>query len=358
MNPVEFIQEYPTISFLTAISVPIWGKHCNRGIQKIKKVGLAYRAKIKEILIIENEDEKDKDKLRKKIATEARPGPAQSELFESLEPCHRIPHELVTKYRSKFRFFYDEQLDLFDQDDQKKKRSEMSTEESASEAKPSIIEAIKHDRKGGDIGVVLGSSFHLDDDRGRRNTDYRYYLNLQHVMLKQFQLTRLRLFVLLDATLADLEAAIENENIDHIIVRGHGDWTGWTDNNGITISNKFIYLSDEENEDNIRKKKSFIRHTCGQPTIRDTFKDQLGTPFAHEVFGRACSADHIDDLLDPLSKTSPQEFLEQREKSRKEIDAESRWVYRKKRHKEQKKQLRAAKIKKIKEKIHAFFKKI
>ena len=135
MNPVEFIQEYPTISFLTAISVPFWGKYLDRGIKKIKKGCLAYRAKVKEILIIENEDEKDKDELRKKLATEARPELAQLELFESLEPCYRMPHELVTKYRSKVRFFYDEQLDLFDQDDQKKKRSGMSAEESASEAK-------------------------------------------------------------------------------------------------------------------------------------------------------------------------------------------------------------------------------
>lgn len=174
--------------------------------------------------------------------------------------------------------------------------------------------------------------------------------------MESFSLKDMRLIALQDATRKDVRAAIDNPNIDHIIVAGHGTWSTWLDADGFHCDNSSINQDEEtpidtfgghrsgvadkpEIKNCLHPKKSFTRHTCGHPYKSDEYEDQLGFPFAEHVFGRADISDDLDSLYHPLHQVSIEEFMAQREGGRKKESKDERWSTRRKRHLKQQKKL-------------------
>ncbi len=102
--------------------------------------------------------------------------------------------------------------------------------------------------------------------------------------------------VTFNATRKDLLNAIENPEIQTIVVAGHGQWGWWC------ASDSTVYESQVEQfmaHNNIPKKKGlFIRHTCGQDRIRSNGTEKV--PFGKSVVDDASKTRGYDFIAGPI----------------------------------------------------------
>ena len=121
--------------------------------------------------------------------------------------------------------------------------------------------------------------------------------------LKQLREKEIELVIVAHATRNELMAVLNNSNVQHTIVSGHGSWNSWVDDKRKEVKN-----TDLEIEEEMPKKKTLIRATCGSIDINDEFEDQFGAPFSEEVYGRY-NFTYLDKITsNPLTKISKNEF--------------------------------------------------
>lgn len=121
--------------------------------------------------------------------------------------------------------------------------------------------------------------------------------------LKQLREKEIELAVIPHATRNELISVLNNPDVQHVVVSGHGSWNTWVDNNFKEVKN-----TDLEMEKGMPKKKTFIRATCGSIYTNDEFEDQFGTPFSEEVYGRHGIVKTKKAVSKPVVKTSKNEF--------------------------------------------------
>lgn len=158
------------------------------------------------------------------------------------------------------------------------------------------LHRIPKPQNGDSNAIILQSDFEL-----RKSPRLGGVVKYKKELMWLFGLKGLRVFVIANATREDLMVAIQNRDIDHIAVDGHGTWGSWIDSEGAKVTNQdFKYTKIE--------KKSFARHTCGHPGKNSHYDDQLGKPVAEYVFGNSKIQTNWDISINPLPSSSAKAF--------------------------------------------------
>lgn len=74
------------------------------------------------------------------------------------------------------------------------------------------------------------------------------------------------------ATWEDLKKVLLDNSVDAVVITGHGSWNGWNASDE-TVSEEM--LEEFVSKNNIRPKKYFIRHTCGEGHTKYYSRDSL-----------------------------------------------------------------------------------
>lgn len=198
----------------------------------------------------------------------------------------------------------DNQMDIFEESEELSSNS-------------SIASNTNDSKKGNDNAVFLRSTYDLTKGlSGASNNVYEHVsrlvlkdnvcecvISLRNQLMKQYRLEALRVFLIDQAEEKDLIDAMKNPNIHHVIVHGHGSWDSWVDDNGKSINNEHLGCLKD-----VKKKKSFVRQTCGVPQEEQGYEDQFGTPFAEDIFGKSHITTQNTFKSEPMSKTSKADF--------------------------------------------------
>ncbi|PIZ72333.1 hypothetical protein COY07_03375 [Candidatus Peregrinibacteria bacterium CG_4_10_14_0_2_um_filter_43_11] len=364
-NAIHFIKNYPILSVvLTAVSV----RFVPSIFEKLKLGILERRSRLKNILFVTNDEAGGKVLSGENKLPQRR---QQMDFFDQIDasttdmqsgggygdsPLLAAPSLAPSRFVESYQIPLD--LRVIDEPaPTPEEHMKMTCEQN----RKSIVDLIARQHPDEEVAVVLVSNFGSEyqyHTTGRRSSDHLYALRLQAALKEQFHLERLRIILILDAEERDLADAIKNNGVDHVVVNGHGTWISWQDANGKSVSNASLDV-EMNGRSGVREKedqicfRSFIRHTCGDPEDEFvTFEDQLGTPFAHHVFGTPIIDSTDNFSYSPLETTTFDEFNLQRSKNKRQIDDETKWLFRKWRYKAKKRFFRRKKVNNWLDKFH------
>ena len=153
--------------------------------------------------------------------------------------------------------------------------------------------------------------------------DYCHAERVREALMTQIGLSRVSVYVVLEATKRDLIAAILNPDVAGVVVVGHGTWSSWVDADGKRVTN-------EDLPKPANPLAFFVRHTCGIPDKDDEWDDQLGTSVASRIFGTEHVTCHLYSITSPLPEPSKALFRFNRSKSPKATDRKERRILGKK----------------------------
>ena len=260
-NIIDLIRRHPIESVAIATVSPKLLNVAFRNAKEMIRICLSSRKLTKDIFLIESRYSCEENRFRtiESLVEQSEPKLCQSELFRQ-----KAYHPKVETKEPKKT----EQLGLFkvkSKDQTKGGELDIKKKEEISE---SIVPYIGKNKKNGDTGVILVST--ADPELEKEDHDYILLAKrLRKELIEIYRLKSLRIYIILDATKADLDNALNNPEIQHITVNGHGNWSEWIDSDGERVNNDNICVFDEEGLET----KSFIRHTCGKPSEDDQIKE-------------------------------------------------------------------------------------